>query len=178
MATLGIKGLRPRLGFSAAVIAAALLAAACGGSSDASSGVASLDEDQETSSSNGNEAAPLDADAQALVFAKCVRDNGVDMPDPAPGQQGLIDAFQAVEKDYERATLEQALGACQDLMPQYSQDHPTGDDWQLDLAECLREQGLDVSDTPFEDAHSGAIDINEFSAAMEVCRNELSGGGQ
>ena len=100
------------------------------------------------------------------------------MPDPGPGQQGLIDAFQAVARDYDRATLEQALTACQDLMPQYAQEHPTGDDWQLDLAECLREQGLDVSDTPFEDAHSGAIDVNEFSAAMEVCRNVMTGGGQ
>ena len=174
-----INRLRPGLGFLAAVIAMALLAAACGGSSDASSGVATPDEGQEADSSDENETAPLDdEDAQALVFAECVRDNGVDMPDPGPGQQGLIDAFQAVARDYDRATLEQALTACQDLMPQYAQEHPTGDDWQLDLAECLREQGLDVSDTPFEDAHSGAIDVNEFSAAMEVCRNVMTGGGQ
>jgi hypothetical protein len=176
MSTL-INRLRPGLGFSAAVIAVALLAAACGGSSDASSGVATLDEGQEAEPSDGNETAPLDDDAQALVFAECVRDNGVDMPDPAPGQQGLIDALRAVARDYDRATLEQALIACQDLMPQYAQqEHPTGDDFMLDLTECLREQGLEVSDNPFEDAHSGAIDVNEFSAAMEVCRNVLTGG--
>jgi len=115
---------------------------------------------------------------QALVFAGCVRDNGVDMPDPGPGQQGLVDAFRAVSGNYDQATLEQALAACQNLMPQYAQEHPTGDDWMLELAECLREQGLDVSDNPFNEAHSGAIDVNEFSAAMEVCRNELTGGGQ
>jgi hypothetical protein len=173
-----INRLRPGLGFSAAVIGVALLAAACGGSSDASSGGAALDEAREAGSGDGNDTAPLDEDAQALVFAECVRDKGVDMPDPGPGQQGLIDAFQAVARNYDRATLEQALAACQNLMPQYAQEHPTGDDWQLDLAECLREQGLDVSDTPFEDAHSGAVDVNEFAAAMEVCRNELAGGGQ
>ncbi|MPZ74507.1 MAG: hypothetical protein GEU74_15005 [Nitriliruptorales bacterium] len=168
---------RPGLGFVAAMIAVALLAAACEGSSDASSGVATVDEGQEAEPGDGNQTAPLDdEDAQALVFAECVRDNGVDMPDPGPGQQGLIDAFRAIERDYDRATLNQALSACQDLMPQYGQEHPTGDDWQLDLAECLRKQGLDVSDTPFEDAHSGAIDVNEFAAAMEVCRNELAGG--
>jgi hypothetical protein len=171
--------LRPGIGFAAAVIAVALLAAACGGSSDASSGVASLDEGREAGSSDGNETAPVDdEDAQALVFAECVRNNGVDMPDPGPGRQGLIDAFRAVEEDYDRATLEQALTACQDLFPQHAQEHPTGDDFMLDLAECLREQGLDVSDNPFEDAHSGAIDVNEFSAAMEVCRNEVTGSGQ
>jgi hypothetical protein len=176
-----INRFRPALGFAAALIAVALLAAACAGSSDASSGVASADEGQEAETPEGtdSEAAPLDADAQALVFAECVRDNGVDMPDPGPGRQGLVDAYQAVARDYDRATLEQALTACQDLLPQYPQEqHPTGDDFLLVLAECLREQGLDVSDNPFEDAHSGAIDVNEFSAAMEVCRNELAGGGQ
>jgi hypothetical protein len=63
-------------------------------------------------------------------------------------------------------------------MPQYAQEHPTGDDWMLELAECLREQGLDVSDNPFQEAHSGAIDVKEFAAAMEVCRDKLTGGGQ
>jgi hypothetical protein len=107
-----------------------------------------------------------------------VRENGVDMPDPGPGQQGLVDAFQAVSGDYDRATVQQALAACQDLMPQYPQAHPTGDDWMLVLAECLREQGLDVSDNPFEDAHSGAVDVNEFTKAMEACRDVVTGGGR
>jgi hypothetical protein len=124
------------------------------------------------------QAAPLDEDAQALVFAECMRDNGVDMPDPGPGQQGLVDAIQAVAGSYDRASMRKALSACQDLMPQYAQEEHADDDWQLELAECLREQGLDVSDTPFEDAHSGAIDVNEFSAAMEVCRDVLTGGGR
>src|ERR687891_445397 len=129
--------------FGAAAVVALLVLAAC--STAGGERVASAGGDANPAQPAGTEpAAPLDEDAQALVFAECVRDNGVDMPDPGPGQQGLIDAFRAVEKDYDRATIEQALGACQDLMPQYSQDHPTGDDWQLDLAECLREQGLDV----------------------------------
>jgi hypothetical protein len=124
------------------------------------------------------EAAPLDEDAQALVYAECMRDNGVEMPDPGPGRRGLVDALQAVSRDYDRTTMRQALSACQDLMPQYaSEEQHADEDWQLALAECLREQGLDVSDTPFEDAHSGAIDVNEFSAAMEVCRDVLTGGG-
>lgn len=163
--------------FAAVAIVALLAVSAC--SAAEGDGVASAGgEENSANPAETEETAPLDEDAQALVFAGCVRDNGVDMPDPAPGQQGLIDAFQAVARDYDRATVEQALTACQDLMPQYAQEHPTDDDWQLDLAECLREQGLDVSDNPFEDAHSGSIDQNEFAAAMEVCNDELAGGGQ
>jgi hypothetical protein len=169
----------------AAVAAAAALAAlaailvlTAGGGTAGGDGVASAGGKNNTATpAETKKRAPLDPDAQALVFAGCVRDNGVDMPDPGPGQQGLVDAFRAVSGNYDQATLEEALAACQNLMPQYAQEHPTGDDWMLELAECLREQGLDVSDNPFNEAHSGAIDVNEFSAAMEVCRDKLTGSG-
>jgi hypothetical protein len=167
-----------RLTLAAVAAVAALLAlSACGGSEG--DGVASAGgEKNATQPAETEQSAARDPDAQALVFAECVRDNGVDMPDPGPGQQGLVDAFRSVSGDYDQATLEQALAACQDLMPQYPQEHPTGDDWMLALAECLREQGLEVSDNPFEDAHSGRVDVNEFAKAMEICRDVLTGGGQ
>jgi len=163
-----------RVGAAAAV--ALLILGACS-AADGDDVASARGEENPASPTATEGASPLDEDAQALVFAECVRDNGVDMPDPGPGQQGLADAFRAVAGDYDRATLRQALSACQDLMPQYAQQQHADDDWQLQLAECLREQGLEVSDNPFEDAHSGAIDVNEFSAAMEVCRDVLTGGG-
>jgi hypothetical protein len=161
-----------------AAVAAILVLSAGGGTADGDGVASAGGEESAAQTAETESSAPLDPEAQALVFAECVRDNGVDMPDPGPGQQGLVDAFQAVSGNYDRATLEQALGACQDLMPQYPQEHPTGDDWMLELAECLREQGLDVSDNPFQDAHSGAVDVNEFTKAMEVCRDVLTGGGR
>jgi len=163
--------------FGAAAVAAILALSACGGAAEGDGVASAGGEKNPANPTASQDTAPQDEDAQALVFAECVRDNGVDMPDPGPGQQGLIDAFQAVAGDYDRATLRQALSPCEDLMPQYAQEEHEDDDWQLELAECLREQGLDVSDDPFEDAHSGAIDVNEFSAAMEVCRDVLTGGG-
>jgi hypothetical protein len=167
--------------FGGALAAAALLVlSACGGAA-AGDEVASAGGDADPANpSETEDAAPLDEGEQALVFAECVRDNGVDMPDPGPGQQGLVDAFQSVAEDYDRATLEQALTVCEDLVPQYqNQQHdPSDDAWLLALTECLREQGLDVSDNPFDDAHSGKIDVNEFGAAMEVCRDVVSGGSQ
>jgi hypothetical protein len=162
----------------AAAVAAILVLSAGGGTTEGAGVASAGGKDDAATPVETEKSAPLDPDAQALVFAGCVRENGVDMPDPGPGQQGLVDAFRAVSGDYDRATLEQALAACQDLMPQYAQEHPAGDDWMLALAECLREQGLDVSDNPFQDAHSGAVDVNEFTKAMEVCRDVLTGGGQ
>jgi hypothetical protein len=162
-------------GAMAAIIALSLLSACSSGEGDA---VASAGEKNDSANAVETEdTAPLDPDAQALVFAGCMRDNGVDMPDPGPGQEGLGAAFQAVAGDYDDDTLQQAIAACQDLMPQYASGDHEGDDWMLELAECLREQGLDVSDNPFEEAHSGAIDVGEFSAAMEVCRDVVTGTG-
>jgi hypothetical protein len=163
--------------FGAVAVVALLVLSACGGAEG--DGVASAGGVENPANPGAtDQTAPSHADAQALVFAECMRDNGIDMRDPGPGQQGLVEALQSVSRNYDRKTIQQALSACQDLMPQYAQEHPTGDDWQLDLAECLREQGLDVSDNPFSDAHSGAVDVNEFAAAMEVCRDVLTGGGQ
>jgi hypothetical protein len=165
---------------AAVAAVAAILVLSAGGGTAEGDGIASAGGAENGAKPATTETtAPLDGDAQALVFAECVRENGVDMPDPGPGRQGLVDAFQAVSRDYDQATLEKALGACQDLMPQYAQEQEMheGTD-MLALAECLREQGLDVSDNPFQDAHSGAIDVNEFAAAMEVCRDVLTGGGQ
>jgi hypothetical protein len=158
-----------------AIVALLILSACSSGDGD---GVASAGGEQGPANpAQTDDAAPRDGDAQALIFAGCMRDNGVDMPDPGPGQEGLGAAFQAVAGDYDRETLQQAIAACQDLMPQYASAEHADDEWQLELAECLREQGLDVSDKPFDDAHSGAIDVDEFSAAMEVCRDVLAGTG-
>lgn len=146
-----------------------LTAAACGGS-DGDDGAAAAAETDALDS--GSE----DADAQALVFAECMRENGVDMPDPGSGQEGLNNAFQAAAEDVDDDTMREAMAECQEFMPQYAGEEAHDDEVILDLAECLREQGLDVSDNPFTDMHAGDIDQSELSAAMEVCRDELSGG--
>lgn len=146
-------------------------------------GVASAGgEESPASSAETEDGAPLDEGAQALVFAECMRDNGVDMPDPGLGQQGLIDAFRDVFENYEQATIEEALAACEDLLPQFAQvqDH-SNEELVLALAECLREQGLDVPDNLFDSGplrFQEGIDEDQLTAAMEVCRDKLFGGGR
>ena len=124
--------------------------------------------------------APLDEDAQALAFAQCMRDNGVDMPDPGPGQEGFREAFQHEDvQDEDQEIIEKATAACEDLLPQG--EHEGGHDQQreeveLKLAECLREQGVDVPDNLFAGGGLHDIDDDELRAAMEECR-EIAGGG-
>lgn len=172
-----LEALGRRMVVAVAVAAVLALAACSSGESDPVASAGGAREANSGADQASESPAPLDPDAQALAFAGCMRENGVDMPDPAPGQQGLGDAFQAVVDDYDRVTMEQALSACEDELPQYEQE-AHGDDVMLELAECLRQQGLDVSDDPFSDMHSGGFDQRELTAAMEVCRDVLIAGGQ
>jgi hypothetical protein len=172
---------RSRAFGAVAAVAALLALSACGGS-DGGGGVASAGGETNPAAEDTADTAPLDEGAQALVFAECLRDNGVDMPDPAPGQQGLIDAFRVVFANYDQATIEQAMAACEDLLPQFAQMQDHSDkELELALAECLREQGLDVPDNLFGSGplrFQEGIDEGELVAALEVCRDVVLGAGR
>jgi hypothetical protein len=118
---------------------------------------------------------PLDEETQALAFAECMRDNGVDMPDPEPGEEGLSGAFHGVEEEHDSETVDQALAACEDLLPRraHGGGHDVDDETMLELAECLRDQGLEVPDNVFEGGALHGEDEDEVRAAMEVCRDEV-----
>ncbi|MGH2674082.1 MAG: hypothetical protein ACRDKA_05865 [Actinomycetota bacterium] len=92
----------------AAVVALLVLSACGGGEGD---GVASAGGVENPANPGETEETPLDEDAQALVFANCMRDNGIDMPDPGPGRRGLVEAFRAVSGDYDRTTMQKVWGA-------------------------------------------------------------------
>lgn len=162
--------------FGAALAVAGLLAlSACGGAAEGD-GVASAGGDANSTAEDTEQGSLLE-EAQALAFAECMRDNGVDMPDPAPGQEGLSEALHGVEDSYDQATIDEALTACEELLPQRA--HEGGHDQERDedmlaLAECLREQGLDVPDNLEGGLHD--VDDDELRAAMEECRDVVAGG--
>ena len=83
-------------------IAAGLLLAACGGGDDdansatpvvvAADGAAPDDGDAPADDATADEAAASD-EVLALEFAACMRDEGIDWPDPTTGADGSIDLF-------------------------------------------------------------------------------------
>jgi hypothetical protein len=165
-----------RVAAAAAVALALLGLSACGDTSD-DDAVAPADDESGAAAATDTESP--DADAQALVFAECMRTNGVDMPDPAPGQDGFFDAFHGVVDSYDQTTIQQAIASCEDSFPTYvAGGHGGDDEATLALAECLRDQGLDVPDNLFEDSALRDIPTDELRDAMEACRDVLTGGGQ
>jgi hypothetical protein len=162
-----------------AVAAVALLAlSACAGAAEGD-GVASAGGDANPAA-EATEQGPLDEEVQALAFAECMRGNGVDMPDPAPGQGGLSEAFHEAEENYDQATIEEALAACEDLLPQRAHEgghDASREEVELALADCLREQGLEVPDNLFSGGALHGVEDDELRAGLEECRDVVAGGG-
>lgn len=171
-------------------LAIALIAAACGGDDD-SGGVASLEDVTTTA-----ESASINADQeQALLdFGQCMRDQGVEFPDPEIDADGnLTFGFDESTNpdDLDRDALLDAGEACQDHLEGvalgFSQlDTSEFDDLFLEYAECMRENGFtDMPDTfDIQDILEGGeppVDVEdpEFIAANEACQDifaDFTGG--
>lgn len=151
----------------ALLAAAALLGAACGGSEAASGdpvivveSSGSATEDDSTGTQIETESVSSGTDEElALEFAQCVRDEGVDFPDPEVNADGSIDflrgARQADEEGLgEDPAFREAMESCSYLIEGASflpgqDDRTEMEDTFLEAAQCLRDNGLDVPDPDF-----------------------------
>jgi hypothetical protein len=161
---------------AATVLAAAALAAtACG--EEAAGGSSSNSGDRRT-----------EAREAMLAYAKCMRENGVDMPDPQ------FDGGRVMQRGPDgkvpREKLRKAEEACREHMekiepPELSDEQQQEmKDAALAHARCMREQGIENFPDPTFDEDGGAqIRIGpgtgldpedpDFQAAEEACRDEL-----
>lgn len=134
----------------------ALLATGCSSGSD-DPGVARLDDTDATVAIAGADFGS--AEDQALAFAQCMRDNGVDFPDPtvdpdgAPNFEGAFGRGQDGGFDPQDTSFQDAMTACGDLMEGLSVG-PGSRDFDSEAmnealyayTQCLRDEGLDVGD--------------------------------
>ncbi len=116
----------------------------------------------------------------AQTFTVCMRDNGVDLPDPNP-DTGLPEFDPELVGTEE---FEQAMEACQDLMPAGVRE--PADPGELDqyqaFAECMRDNGLPDFPDPQPGGEGGlfpnsGVDRSspEFQQATEACGHLLTG---
>jgi hypothetical protein len=86
------------------------------------------------------------ADAQdtGVKFAQCMRQHGVDMADPKPGERGI----KITSRQGGQAKLDAAMRACRQYSPKMNMDpnDPKVRDQMLKLAQCLRQHGVQVAD--------------------------------
>jgi hypothetical protein len=151
---------------SMAAVAAALIlgASACGGSSHAK--VASIsDGGSSNASSSSSSDEKKDIRDAMLDFARCMREHGVDMPDPTftedgsgGGAVGVLTGKGANAPDPDSATFKAAQAACQpildaakkDFTPPSPEEQAKMRDQALKFAQCMRDKGFDVPDPTFD----------------------------
>lgn len=183
---------RSRAGVAGLLLMTAL--AACGGGSG-SSGVATLK--SPGTGAVGESAAPsasLDPETAQLEFARCMRENGVDMPDPvAGGGFGGAAGGAAVQvggDGIDAEKMQKAFETCGTLLGAGGPGDgiaidPEMQDKLVEFAGCMRDNGVDFPD-PGADGGGmisiggpGGIDpsSSEFQAAQEACQSILGDFG-
>ncbi len=158
----------------ALALAVGLATAACGGPPTADAQVASAN-GTDGVKTKAKDAATKNADAEkaGLEFAKCMREHGVDMPDPrtgGPGEGGFImvgpsDSATATEGEPVAGAgvpeeFRAADEACRHLLDDLIQDggppmDAEAQDRALKFAKCMREHGVDMPDPDFSGGGGG-----------------------
>ncbi|MGD9701709.1 MAG: hypothetical protein AB7Q42_11810 [Acidimicrobiia bacterium] len=192
-----------RLLLPVALAALSCLAASCGGSPSAVDDVASLGTDAPDATdatdaagdtSDGDAAeTTIDPEDAMVAFARCMREHGIDVPDPqtAGGQGGGV--MIEVGDDIDRDEMAAAQEACEPLMedavgsfePPDPEEVERMQEQMLEFSQCMREHGVDMPDPVFSgdgvtvEITGGAesdADPDEMREAQEACQDELGAG--
>jgi hypothetical protein len=188
------------------LLAAGLAAgAACGGSGSGSdNGVASIKTASDKKSGAGSDSkgeqdkkSPEDA---MLDFARCMREHGIDMPDPDTSSGGGVMTFKAggassgataIEIDGDK--FREANEACKDLMGDVGPINMTPEQQQemqdqaLAFSRCMREHGVNMPDPTFGAKGEMMMKIGEedgidptdpkFEEAQQACGSAFGPAG-
>jgi hypothetical protein len=166
---------------AAVVLLAGLALAACGEDDPAASPAAGGD--------SGDGATQQERRDAAVAFAECMRENGVDMPDPQFDENGGMQLRMPPGNDEE--AVEAAQEECQEHLRSVRGGAAPSEAQQAEMreralafAECMRENGVDFPDPQFEEG--GGVKLGgpgidpedpDFQDAQEACRDELPNGG-
>lgn len=144
--------------------------------------------DKENSSSSTSS-----SDQAVLDFAKCMRDNGVDFPDPKTGADGRLQIdMQQGQSQLQSPQEQEAFSACRSKLGNFanigSGQQQQLQDAALDYAKCMREHGYNMADPDFSQAMGsgggpgagggpfGNVDQSDptYVSANDACKDKLS----
>lgn len=123
-----------------------------------------------------------------LAFAQCMREHGVDLPDPGSGGG-------PVKLNVDPTTMDAAQNACKSLLKGQDFKQPSAAeqakmrDALLKFSACMRAHGINMPDPTFSgngatiraaDPSDPGMDPNsaEFQAAQKACEKNLPGNGK
>jgi len=133
--------------------------------------------------------AKKDDTGDMVKFAQCMRENGIDMPDPEDDGKGgvLMRAMPADEAgaDGQAGKFETAHNACKQHLPnggEYKPPSPEEQDKIRKEAKCMRDKGHNFPDPNFEGtgtAEAMTIDLGDEKVKQDMkdCGMEMHVGG-
>jgi hypothetical protein len=155
----------------------ALAAAGCGGKGDDGDGVATAGGGSSSSASASARPDPMTDEERQVKFAQCMRDQGVNMPDPEiDGGRVRMRAPDGADP----AKVQAAMEKCKQYLPNGGQP-PRSDPQVMEqlrkFAQCMRDNGVpdfpDPSDGGIRIQASAGSHMNPddptFKAAEEAC---------
>jgi hypothetical protein len=154
-----------------------VLVTGCGGGGDGGGKVASVNSGAPSSEQpkGGRGGTGVDED-KMREFTKCMRDNGVDMPDPDQDSGGVrLDAIEEGSPELEKMT--KAHEACKQHLPNGGEMReltPEEKDKMRKDAKCMREHGIDWPDPDAPATGEGKSlpqidDTEKLEQAMQDC---------
>jgi hypothetical protein len=182
-----------------------LLLVACGGG-ESNDGVASASEDgsgsddasggDDSGDDSSDDGSASDSEEALLDWVACMRDEGVDVPDPQVDADGNLTFGLGLGGgggggggggQVDPEALQDAMEVCGEI-PQSAfggeqPDQTEVQDTLLEFAQCMRENGYDMPDPDFSGEGGltsafGDIDTNDpaFQEAAEACEDIFAGG--
>jgi hypothetical protein len=160
----------------------------CSSSGSSSVGVARVDVSQEIEVADTGSSEPELTDEEiATQFTQCMRDQGLNVPDPTLNADGAIDLSamrESVFNDPETAQLgpsarRELFEECVPLLQGATfaqapsqEDMVELQDDLLKLSQCLRENGFDVPDPDFSSSNRGAM-MRSIFQGQSIDREEI-----
>jgi hypothetical protein len=184
---------RPRLVALVGVLALMLAVAACGGGGGGkANGVASLTgANKPTTTTAAGPPSKQDAQQAALAFARCMRQHGINMPDPKVSGNKITQELPGGRgggKGPDDPTFKAAQQACNKYLPNGGQPikpDPQEQQQMLAFARCMRQHGIDLPD-PNPNGDGIVIgpktgvnpDDPKFKAAEQACQQYAPKDGE
>lgn len=152
------------------LVAGGLTVAGCGGEESSADG-------------GGEQTAEQKARDAAVKYAECMREQGVDVPDPQVSEDGRI--TNRIPKRINRDEFREAQEQCRKHMKGIGGREPSEEQKEqmreqvLAYAECMRKEGVDFPDPQFQEGGGvmmGGEGLNpddpDFRRAAEACRDK------
>ncbi|MGI5163739.1 hypothetical protein ACQEU3_05220 [Spirillospora sp. CA-253888] len=165
-----------KVGLVAVGIAVVLGGSACGG--DGGDGGVATARSGAAATASASPTATLSKEDAQLKFAQCMRENGIDVPDPGSGDKQVAIGRQG--KDREK--VERAVEKCRSyleaggVIPDLKD--PKVHDQFVKFAQCMRQQGVDVPD-PGPDGkwriNTQGVPPERLEKAQQACRHLTPG---